>query len=156
MGLFDHFVPPAGLVPAGPYTAPEPSAPIEAHVFLADKIRSDTLDLESVLAGRHPLDAWVLTQLAIWRGSGAAVLDEGQNFAAIRKVDDQTSKRIAFEVERVLQPAIDRGALKILTIVVRSGEDEGAPADDFASAYVEYQNLLRPDADPERAPLPEG
>lgn len=151
MGLsLQYVLGPGGVIPASAWSPPNLAEPVIAPVFLADKIDPLTGELQSMLVGRHPVDAWVVTQLATVHASGAAVLDSGQALGRLKTIDDTTGALIEFELRRLLAPAVARGDIEIVAIVGAAGEDEGEPF-DLGAGYVEYRNLRLPTVDPLKA-----
>lgn len=107
--------------------------------MLAEKIDVGSGDLLSLVEGLDPVDAWVLTQLRTIRGSGSAVQDQGHNLTGIENNDATAPALIAYEIDRMLKPAVDRGDIEVLSRLVEAGEE--APAFDMAAVQITWRNL---------------
>ena len=139
MALSLLIVPPCGVVPAVTWVPPNDAAPLAPTPMLAEKIDVGSGDLLSLVEGMDPVDAWVLTQLRTIRGSGSAVQDQGHALTSIENNDATTAALAAFEIDRMLKPAVDRGDIEVLSRVVEAGES--APAFDMAAIQIVWRNL---------------
>lgn len=139
MGLSLFIVPPCGLVPAVTWTPPAPGEALAPAPIIAEEIDVATGDLASLTTGLAPEDAWVVTQLRCIRGSGAAVEDQGHELGKVELNSDDAAQLLAYEIDRLLRPAVDRGAIEVLSRSVLAGES--APAFDMASIQLEWRNL---------------
>lgn len=139
MALSLLIVPPCGTVPAVTWTPPPEAAPLAATPMLAEKIDVGSGDLLSLVEGLDPVDAWVLTQLRTVRGSGSAVQDQGHSLTEIENNDTTTPALVAYEIDRMLKPAVDRGDIEVVSRIVQAGDD--APAFDMAAVQLVWRNL---------------
>lgn len=127
-------VAPAGYSAAAIYVDQAGDATRPAS-YLADKLTSAG-ELASVLRGIDPTDAAIAWQFGLQRGSGIAVMEKGQDYAAIRKNTAAAPDALRHETQRVLQPFIARGDIDQVLIDVLAGEDAG----DIGAVSVEYHN----------------
>lgn len=126
-----------------------PAVPLDAHAAslasmrggLADDIDPKTGEIRS-LRGADPVDAAVLFQLTVERGSGGAVLDDGQAFDAVKKNNLDAPQRLRFEAERVMRRFVERGDLSVTAIDIVAGEAAG----DLGALSITYNNLRRGNA----------
>lgn len=131
-----YLIPPAGVSAASFFgtVAIDFSHP---PALLADKIDPLTGELLSIVVGEDPIDSAVRFQVRVRRGSGAAVLEDGQAFDAIRKNDLRAADALRAELKLVLRELVDRGDIEILTVGVQAGEDQG----DLGAVFFQYRNL---------------
>ena len=128
-------IPPPGMPPPAITGGVELIGPSKPPAILADDIDPQTGEFRSLLRGVHPVDGMVVFALRTQRGTGASVPDVGSELATLDKVDDAFPQRIKFEIQAALAPLVKRKLVRIGAIV-------SASADDSASAYCEYTNLL--------------
>jgi hypothetical protein len=132
-------IPPAGLSPAGFFVPLTFAAPSEPPGILADAVDPETREYLSIVRGIDPIDEQVLIALTLKRGSGAAVTDEGQDFASIRKMDESTATLIDTETRRALSRLVTQADIRIRKITPLADAN-----DDWAEVVVEYENLRAP------------
>lgn len=130
-------IPPAGVSPVSLFSPVSFADPASPPVLLADDINSKTGDLNSLFTRIHPVDEMVLEAFRLERGKGAAILNDGQEYAKIKTVGPATARQIEDEARRVLKPLTDRGDVRIDTIRSEAGVD----AEDLGAQYLEYTNL---------------
>jgi hypothetical protein len=133
-------IPAAGVSAAGLYVPVVASEPLEALGLLADAYDPNTGELVSLRTYVHPVDAAVQAQFRLARGSGVAVLEQGQAFGRIENVTDSTARELDSEARRILEPFVQRRDIaieKILTEAPVAGTDG-----DTAMVTVVYRNLL--------------
>lgn len=152
---FTYVIPPAGISAASIWSPVPFVDPASPPSFLAEAISPTSGELTSVFTGRHPVDAWMVTQLRTIRGSGAAVLEEGHRLppaSDIETNDDETEPRLRSEIKRILRPAVDRGDIEVVSITIANGTtgDSG----DLAMGHVLYRNLRLNKAQPEKLLIP--
>ncbi len=130
-------MPVGGVSPAIPpgVVAAAPRAPVGG---LADDVDPRTGELRS-LRGADPIDTAIIFQLRVRRGSGAAVVDDGQAFDGVEKNDAEAPARLRFEAERALRPFVERGDITVDRLEVEAGESAG----DLGAVVVSYTNLRR-------------
>jgi hypothetical protein len=131
-----YIIPPAGVTAASffvPFAVVDPALP---PAILADKLTA-TGDLASFFVGGDPIDEAIAFQLRIVRGTGAAVVDDGQRFRDIKKNDNNAVADIRSESLRVLQPFIANGDIADVSLQIQAGEDEG----DLGAVFIVYRNL---------------
>ena len=133
----DFVIPPGGVSAASFWTAVPFVDPAHPLGVLADKLDPNTGELLSLIAGRDPVDAAIAYQFRLRRASGAAVLEDGQAFEAIRKNTDSAPAELRFEAERVMRPFVERGDAEIVGLIIEAGEDAG----DMGAVFLEYRNL---------------
>ncbi len=107
--------------------------------MLADAIDLRTGDFGSITEAPHPVDAAVLEQFRLWRGTGVAVIDQGQNFRRIEKVTDATPRELEDEARSILRPFVERGDVAILAISSESPSVGATP--DTGQVIIHYRNL---------------
>ena len=134
---------PAGTSAAGFGAPTEFVDPANPSAILGDNIDPATGELLSILSGIHPVDSHVITTLRTERGSGVSVMQFGQRFRSVRKIDDAFTRRIQDECELALQPLIDRGDIRLDKIFVVEDSDTG-------HLYFEYTNLRASNRDTKR------
>ena len=139
---FVFVIAPAGVSAAGLFAPAVFVDPALPPALLADDIALNNPfvadgDFASLLTFIHPVDAAVKTQFRLVRGSGAAVLEDGNKLSEIKKIGPTTASEIEDEYRRILQVLVDRGDVEIETIAIEVGED----APDLAAGFVEYTNL---------------
>lgn len=103
------YIPPCGVYGLSswePEAIADPSVP---PLYLADKIDPATGELASVLEGADPVDAMVLFQHTLVRGSGAGVQDQGQAYGSIKKNDGTAKARLEAEEIRIMAPIVKAG-----------------------------------------------
>jgi hypothetical protein len=128
-------IPPAGLTPAGffvPQTFADPSSP---PGILADAIDPETGEYLSISRGIDPIDEQVLVALTLRRRSGAACMDDGNDFAGVRKVDDSARTVIDAEARRALARLATAGDIKVRKVYAVADPDT-----DWGEVAVEYEN----------------
>ncbi len=125
------------------WVAPAPGQPVQPAQYLARLLDIQTGEINSLVDGLHPVDAIVRFAFSVQEGTGAAVLDVGQDFAALEYNDDFVVAQITAEVHRILDPLVALGWISIETLQVQAGEDQG----DTAASFVAYKNLLISDAE---------
>jgi len=128
-------IPPAGLTPAGFFVPETFAAPSLAAGFLADAVDPETGEYLSISRGIDPIDSQVLTALTLLRGSGAATMDDGQEFTRIPKVDDTTAALVDAEARRALARLVANG-----DIAVRKIYSNTSPDADWAEVAVDFEN----------------
>lgn len=156
----EYVIPPAGCTAASVWTPVPFVDPAKPPTFLSDRLDASTGEM-SLLEGMDPVDAWMVTQVRTVEGSGAAVFGQGQrlppNNPAIELNTADAAQLIKFELRRVFKPAVDRGDVEIVDIVVNAGDD--GPDLDYGAGLVLYRNLRRKPTDPKNnradpTPLP--
>lgn len=140
-------IPPAGAFPVGePITVPLPSKRSPA-IFLADAIDPDTGEYRSILTGVDPVEGAALEALRVKRGSGSAVLDEGNKFHEITKIDEKLDGLLRSEIEFAWRHLIAARALRLEKVEILT-EDVAVYCEiSFRNLYQERQ------AKPIRIPL---
>lgn len=127
-------IPPGGVSPAIP--VPAVVAGVLYDGGLADDIDPKTGELRS-MAGKDPTDDAVLFQLTVKRGSGAAVLEDGQRFEDVKKNDEGAPAALKFEAQRALRVLVERGDVEIESLEVEAGPDKG----DLGAVALSVKNL---------------
>jgi hypothetical protein len=126
------------------WTAPDVGAPNTPAQYLAEPIDVATGELLSIVDGLHPVDAIVVEQVRVRRGSGAAVTDQGQAFDRIQYNDRSAAAALTFEAHAIFDPLVAKGWVEIVSIETQAGEDQG----DTARLRVTYKNLMLQNAEP--------
>jgi hypothetical protein len=126
MGYTDRvqrLVPPAGgYAIGGPeYVGLEPFRP--PALFLADAIDPETGEFRSILSGVDPVEAWLIEQLRIRRGSGSAVRDVGNRLHEIRFVTPSTPYQIELELKSCWALALDSRWIELKSVDIIEDED---------------------------------
>jgi hypothetical protein len=129
-------IPPSGVSPAGFFvqaTFVDPGLP---PGILADAIDPTTGEYLSIRQGMHPIDAQVLLAMSVERKSGASVMDDGQDFKTVRKVDEQAQSLIEAKTRLILKRLIDNNDIAIIALTA-------VAAADTQSGYTafQYRNL---------------
>ena len=132
--LFD--IPPAGVSAASIGGDAAFADPADPPGILADAIDPMTGDLRSLLERVDPVDAKVQFQLQVRRGSGASVLEDGQDFASVMKNDSRAAAALEHEARRALEPLRLDGDIEDVRVVVQAGEG----ASDAGEVVVSYAN----------------
>lgn len=134
-------IPPAGVSPAAAFS-PETDASVPAVPvgMLADPIDPETGELTSVAAYVHPIDAAIAEQFRLWRGTGVAVVDQGQNFRQVELATESAPRELEDEAKRILGPFVQRGEIRIVKLVTEAPIEGGRG--DNALITVHYRNLL--------------
>lgn len=140
-------IPPAGAFPVGePITVPLPKKRSPA-VFLADAIDPETGDYRSILTGVDPVEGAALEALRVKRGSGSAVLDDGNKFHEITKIDEKLEGLLRSEIEYAWRHLIASRALRLEKVDI---EQE----DVAVYCVISFRNLAQERAaKPIRLPL---
>jgi hypothetical protein len=112
-------------------------------LFLADKIDSLTGELESVLVGMDPVDAWIVTQLGIEQGSGSAVQEEGHLFATFTKAGDDAATIADGELRRVLAPLVREGEIEIVSVTAEPLDDVPGDGVEILATYRQLRTQDR-------------
>jgi len=144
-GVSTFVIAPAGVSPAGFFAPAVFVSPARPPALLADDIALNhpTLadgDFASLLTFVHPVDAAVKTQFRLRLGTGAAVLEDGNKLATIKKVGSATPREVEDEYRRLLKSQVDRGDIAIETVVV---ETDVNGQSDTVGGFVEYTNRVR-------------
>jgi hypothetical protein len=129
-------VPPAGVTPISLFLETNFTSPSGVVGWLADPIDVATGDYLSIEKGFDPVDAAVLTAFRTVRGSGSAVEQVGQDFAAHPRVDPQLEPFMREEVRLAVKNLTDAGDVAIQKVTV-------TPYGDTADIYVEWSNISR-------------
>jgi hypothetical protein len=140
---------PAGLHPIG--SAPSSQNPLlPPPVISADGIDEGSKDLASVLYGADPIDDQVYIALNTLRGSGAAVMNVGQRFQDVRKLDDNAAILIEQEGRTALRRLVNSGDITIDRLYVQTDS-----AGTWAELVCDFINnrLPKPGKRTVRAPL---
>lgn len=136
-----HVIPPAGVSPAAAPSleidAPVPAVPVG---MLADAIDVETGELTSIAAYVHPIDAAVAEQFRLWRGTGVAVTDQGQEFRKVELATESAPRELEDEAKRILDPFIRRGEIRLLRLLTEVPVVGGGG--DAALITVHYLNLV--------------
>jgi len=129
------YIPPAGLTPAGAFVAQTFDDPRRPPGILADAIDYRTGEYMSILKGMDPIDEQVLIALTRKRASGIAVMEDGQLFHEIEKVDDSTATRLAGEVQRACRRLVDNRDIRLKNVQPVVDQNN-----DYADVVVEFVN----------------
>jgi hypothetical protein len=129
------YIPPAGLTPAGAFVPQTFDDPKRPPGILADAIDYRTGEYMSILKGMDPIDEQVLIALTRKRGSGIAVMNDGQSFHEIEKVDDSTANRLAGEVARACGRLVESRDIRLKTVQPVVDQNN-----DYADVVVEFVN----------------
>lgn len=132
---FTFVIAPAGISAAGTFAPAIFVDPARPPALLADNIADG--DFASLLTFVHPVDAAVKEQFRLQLGTGAAVLEDGNNLRSIRKIGPSTPNEVENEYRRILQTFVDRGDIRIEGITVEAGVAD----EDLVAGFVEYTNL---------------
>ena len=103
--------------------------------ILADAIDYRTGEYMSILKGMDPIDEQVLIALTRKRASGIAVMEDGQLFHEIEKVDDSTATRLAGEVARACRRLVDNRDIRLKNVQPVVDQNN-----DYADVVVEFVN----------------
>lgn len=128
--------PPAGTTPIGAFLIPVPPEDPGNFGVLADAIDPDTGEYLSILSGFDPLDAWVMQQFMVTRGSGSAVLEHGKDFSDVTHQTPWHEEVFRQEILRPLKPVIESKEIVVKRVEVRA---EG----DALVGYLTYRNVAR-------------
>lgn len=128
----------AGTSPAGFFVEQTFADPGLPPGILADAIDPLTHEYLSIRQGMDPIDAQVLIALKVVRKSGASVQDDGQDFATIENVDDQTPALIEAKTRLALRRLLENRDIEIVQLGPATD-----PADQSAYVVLEYRNLRR-------------
>jgi hypothetical protein len=129
-------IPPAGVSEASFFTPATFTPPARPPAILALKLDATTGEILSFTAGGHPVDNHVLMAIRVQRDSGPSVGGIGNRLVDIRKVDDTTAMRVKQELNRCLEPLVQRLDIRIEKLTV-----DADPNGDTAQAFIEYTNL---------------
>jgi hypothetical protein len=130
------YIPPAGVTPAGAFVPQLFDDPGRPPGILADAIDPHTGEYLSILKGIDPIDAQVLDAMKIKRGSGAAVRNDGQRFADIKKVDDAAASLIDGEARRALARLSENQDIRVISVDAVADQNH-----DYADVVVQFKNL---------------
>ena len=130
--------PPAQLAPPSP--------------LLAEQIDPETGDYISLFDGVDPIEAQVLNALRIRRGSGASVMDVGNRFHLIRKIDETIGKQIDSLTREALGRLIANRDIRYLGIDVEVLD----PGNSTVVVKARWQNLRAMDGQARSTPIPLG
>lgn len=140
---------PSGLHPLGLWV-PQTYAPKDGPPgILADSIDPKTGEFTSISKGMDPIDQQVVLAMRITRRSGAAVMNDGQEFREIRKVTEETPILMKSVAERALRRLIEQGDIELGEL-----ETNGDGGDDFAEVVINYTNKRARGRQDRRAVLP--
>lgn len=102
-----YIIAPAGTSPAGTHNPADVLAPGKPPAIFAFKIDPETGDYASVMQGVHPIDAMVLQRIRVRRGSGASVMNYGNEFHKVDKMVDGVQMELEHELKRAMRDLID-------------------------------------------------
>lgn len=136
-------IPPAGTSAASFFTE-NIIDPAKPAAILADDIDYSTGDLNTILSGVHPIDAAFADQFKIQRGSGASVMEQGNDFHKIKKNLESTPRALRQEVDRIAAPFVARGDIRLDEVIAEAVTDTG-------EVVVSYINLRTQKAEKVRA-----
>jgi hypothetical protein len=126
---------PSTVTPLG--RAPGTAEPVKFYSpIVADYIDPTTQDYLSLTKGMDPIDAQVLVAMKTVKGSGAAVLEEGNNLKSIRKIEPGTARRVQNDIRAAISKLVTNGDIRIVEIdtETRAGQQQ-------VDARVDYENL---------------
>lgn len=131
------FILPAGVSPVSsdPGTVLEP--PGLPPVMRASNLDPTTGEVLSLTRDVAPIPAAIQRQFRTVRGSGAAVLNDGQSFNKIQKNDITATRQIQFEIQRIFAPFVIAKTARIDQIVPFGGE----ASQWFGGAVVHWTDL---------------
>lgn len=129
-------IPAAGLSPAGLFVSQAFADPTKPPGILAYAIDPTTGEYLSISRGMHPIDQQVIIALKVKRRSGAAVMNDGQRFSDIKKVDDTAQARIDSETRTALARLLKNGDIEIISLVPVADQDT-----DTGTMSLRYRNL---------------
>lgn len=116
-------VPPAGTFPAGFLVPVHESYSVDEIGIAADAIDPVTGEYLSISQGFDPLDAWVLGQFAVVRGSGSAVMNDGRDFSDVTHIGERYREIFRQEILRAVQPMIDGQLIEVVRLKIDEGEN---------------------------------
>ena len=131
---------PAGTTPSGFLVPLNYALPGKPYGVLADAIDPTTGEFMSIVQGFDPDDAWVLAQLSIDRGTGAAVVDDGRDFSEVSHVSARHASVLQQEILRPLKRLVDQKVIQVVSLKI----DELESADGYEATLV-YRKPGRPD-----------
>ncbi len=134
--MTEHIVYPAGDG-GGLHAASARPLSVRPRVFAAERINFDSGELESLLMGRDPVQAAVITAARTERGTGGSVRNTGQRFRDVRKLGPTGTELLRSEAQKMFAPLVAQGLAHVLSITVTGGDDGGS-----ASVVVAWRNLL--------------
>lgn len=120
---------PLGLLVGKDYVLPEG----QPDGIAADAIDPVTGEYLSIRLGFNPIDAWILGQLAVVRGSGSAVINDGRDYSDVTHAREQDREVFRQETLRPLKPLISAREIEASVTT----EIEG----DSIAGYLTYKNL---------------
>ena len=120
--------------------------------LLAEQIDPETGDYASLFEGVDPIEAQGLNALRIRRGSGAAVMDVGNRFHLIRKIDETIEKQIDSLTREALGRLIANGDIRYLGIDMEVLD----PGNNTVVVKAKWQNLRAMDGQARSTPIPLG
>lgn len=136
-------IPPAGVTPAGffvPETYADPAGP---PAILADPIDPSTGEFLSIARSYDPTDACVIEALRVERGSGPAVLEEGNRIRDVQLATEAAPRVIEQEAQYALRRFVEDRQIRIDKIA-------GAVEDDLGALAFQYTNLRSVSDRPDR------
>lgn len=134
-------VPPTGSPIA--FFVPSPGVGDPVSPLLADDIDPETHEYRTILTGADPIDAQVLVALKTFRGSGSAVLNDGQTFRNVDKLFDNVADVIASDARLALSRLLRRGDIRLVsTSAIEPGIEVSVfDSDQSAELIVRYRNM---------------
>lgn len=130
-------IPPAGISLAG-FFVPQTFASSGPPGIIAWAKDPATGEFLSISKGFDPTDAAVLAAISIVRDSGSAVLDIGQKYNEIERVDDQAVSQLIGQTRTALERLELSGQIQIKSITV-----DAEPTNDWAEVTLTYFNRRR-------------
>ena len=120
-----------------------------APVLAAENISIKTKDLVSLTVGADPIDQQVQAALSVLRASGAAVVQDGQRFLDVRKLDSNAPTLLEQEARTALGRLIRNGDITVEAINVVQDS-----AGQWGEVIIDYFNNRLPNSKKQRIRVP--
>jgi len=117
---------PAGPSPASFLVPQQYDLSGETPSFAADAIDPNTGEYLSIHRGFNPIDAFVLGQIAVQKGTGSAVMSDGRDFSDVTHVSETCKVILKHEVQVPLK-SISETHIELQNVEVKEtdGIDDG-------------------------------
>ena len=128
-------IPAAGSFPVGDPTSTSVEPWPELVAIQADAVDVESRDLRSLDRGVEAVEAQALEALLVRRGSGSAVLEDGQKFHALDRITGDLPRLLRSEVEYAWRRLVRDGLIQLLSVDVDS-------EDVAVGVTIRFRNLV--------------